>query len=257
VSFGIQDFDEKVQRTINRLQNFENVQRVTEEARAIGYTSVNYDLISGLHFQTLATVSKTIQRVAELRPDRIAFYSYAHVPWIKPGQRGYAESDLPDNTEKRNLYELGLEKFKELGYTDIGMDHFALPGDALYQAFQDKKLHRNFMGYTTSQTDLLIGLGTSSISDARYGYLQNQKKLEDYRKGLAGNNFPIVKGHFLTEQDQRIREAILKIACKGSVDLDPDLLDLLPEEAREELVQREQEGILSLAGHQLRVMEQG
>jgi oxygen-independent coproporphyrinogen III oxidase len=257
VSFGIQDFDEKVQRTINRLQPFENVQRVTEEARSIGYTSVNYDLIYGLPFQTLATVAETIQRVAELRPDRIAFYSYAHVPWIKPGQRGFSESDLPDNAEKRSLYELGLTRFKELGYTDIGMDHFALPGDALYQAFQEKKLHRNFMGYTTCQTDLLIGLGTSSISDAKYAYLQNQKKLEDYRKGLAGNNLPILKGHFLTEQDAQIREAILQVACKGVVDLDPDLLDQLPEEAREELVQMEREGIISLAGHKLQVTEQG
>lgn len=257
VSFGIQDFDEKVQRIINRLQPTANVKRVTEEARAIGYTSVNYDLIYGLPFQTLATVAETIAKVAELRPDRIAFYSYTHVPWIKPGQRGYSESDLPDNKKKRSLYELGLEKFKALGYTDIGMDHFALPGDVLYQAFQEKKLHRNFMGYTTCQTDLLIGLGTSSICDAKYGYLQNQKKLEDYRKGLARNNLPILKGHFLTEQDQVIREAILRIACKGEVDLDPALLDLLSEQAREELVQMEQEGIISLAGHKLQVTEQG
>jgi oxygen-independent coproporphyrinogen-3 oxidase len=132
VSFGIQDFDEKVQKTINRIQPFENVQRVTEAARKIGYVSVNFDLIYGLPFQSLASVENTINKVGLLMPDRIAFYSYAHVPWIKPGQRSYTEKHLPDDVNKRALYELGLKKLKALGYTDIGMDHFALPGDALY-----------------------------------------------------------------------------------------------------------------------------
>ncbi|CAN5918019.1 oxygen-independent coproporphyrinogen III oxidase [soil metagenome] len=257
VSFGIQDLDEKVQRTINRIQPFENVQRVTEEARQIGYESVNFDLIYGLPFQTLASVGATIDQVAGLRPDRIAFYSYAHVPWIKPGQRSYTDQDLPDNAEKRALYELGLQKLTALGYTDIGMDHFALPGDALYRAQQQKTLHRNFMGYTTCQTDLLIGLGTSSISDAKYAYLQNQKKLEDYQRLLGAGHLPLLKGHALTPEDLLIREAILSLTCQGELAWEPELAELLPEKAQKELAQLEQEGLIRWLGQKLLVTERG
>lgn len=244
VSYGIQDFDLKVQVTINRIQPYENVEFVTKEARRIGYESVNFDLIYGLPYQTLQSVSETIDKVAQLMPDRIAFYSYAHVPWVKPGQRSYTDKDLPDNAEKRALYELGFEKLRALGYTDIGMDHFALPADPLYQAMQNKTLHRNFMGYTTCQTDLLIGLGTSSISDAKYGYLQNQKKVEDYKASIATGKPAIFKGHLLTNQDLVIKEAILDIACKGELALTTEIKSLLDIDARLELGQMEQEGLL-------------
>lgn len=170
VSFGVQDLDLKVQVAINRIQPFKNVKHVTEAAREIGYTSINFDLIYGLPFQVLKGVGETIDKVGELMPDRIAFYSYAHVPWLKTGQRGYADEDLPDNEEKRRLYELGKEKLTALGYEDIGMDHFSLPEDTLYKAAKNGTLHRNFMGYTVCNTELLIGLGTSAISDAKYGY---------------------------------------------------------------------------------------
>ena len=257
VSYGIQDFDPKVQLTINRIQPFENVKHVTDEARRIGYESVNFDLIYGLPYQTLQSVGETIDKVAELMPDRIAFYSYAHVPWVKPGQRSYSDKDLPDNAEKRALYELGLTKLKSLGYTDIGMDHFALPGDALYKAWQNKELHRNFMGYTTCQTDLLLGLGTSSISDAKYGYLQNLKKVESYKEAVLGGELAILKGHFLTEDDLLLKEAILSIACKGEVLLNEKLLSLLPHNAYAQLQEMEQEGLLELSDNKLIVTSQG
>lgn len=257
VSFGIQDFDQKVQKTINRIQPFENVKRVTEAARKIGYASVNFDLIYGLPFQTLQSVEDTINKVALLMPDRIAFYSYAHVPWIKPGQRSYTEKDLPDDVDKRALYELGLEKFKALGYTDIGMDHFALPGDALFLAMQNKTLHRNFMGYTTCQTDLLLGLGTSSISDAKYAYLQNHKKVEDYKNSVADGHLAIYKGHFLSDEDLLIKESILSIICTGEVCWTPELKEVLPFESQHQLLQMEEEGLLILSEKSLQVTDLG
>ncbi len=257
VSYGIQDFDLKVQLTINRIQPYENVKHVTEEARRIGYDSVNFDLIYGLPYQTPQSVSETIDKVAQLMPDRIAFYSYAHVPWVKPGQRSYSDKDLPDNAEKRALYELGLQKFKALGYTDIGMDHFALPQDALYKAYEQKELHRNFMGYTTFQTDLLIGLGTSSISDAKYGYMQNLKKVETYKEAVLKGEPAILKGHLLTEEDLLIKEAILDIACKGELSLSKELVALLPEDVFAELSQMQDEGLVKLTEGKLTVTEAG
>jgi oxygen-independent coproporphyrinogen-3 oxidase len=215
LSLGIQDFDPRVQFIINRIQTFEQVREVTEEARKIGYTSVNYDLIYGLPLQTLESLSDTIEKVSDLMPDRIAFYSYAHVPWIKPGQRRFTENDLPGANEKRALYELGHNMLTELGYYDIGMDHFALPTDSLYRAEHDKKLHRNFMGYTHQYTRLMIGLGVSSISDTWDAYAQNVKTVEEYLNIINNNELPVFKGHFLSSEDLTIRKHILDIMCKG------------------------------------------
>ena len=217
VSFGVQDLDPKVQKTINRIQPFENLERVTKQSRQVGYRSVSFDLIYGLPHQTAATVSKTIQKVLELRPDRISFYSYAHVPWVSPGQRGYNESDLPTDTKKRELYETGRNLLKQNGYDDIGMDHFALPHDPLFHAQSNGRLHRNFMGYTTTHTDLLIGLGTSAISDAKYVYAQNLKKVEDYAEAIGQGILPVFKGHALTGEDMTTRYAILDVACRNLI----------------------------------------
>ena len=257
VSFGIQDCNEKVQRTINRVQPFENVQRVTQQARRIGYESVNFDLIYGLPYQTLQSVAATIDQVASLRPDRIAFYSYAHVPWIKPGQRSYTDKDLPADAYKRALYELGLEKLRALGYTDIGMDHFALPSDALYEAVQRKTLHRNFMGYTTCHTDLLLGLGVSSISDAKYAYLQNEKKVEDYAARIAADQLAVLKGHFLTDEDLLVRDRITSLACRGELTWQPGLPDLPEEIYGEAISQMEREGLVELEPGKLTITPLG
>ncbi|MCJ8163267.1 oxygen-independent coproporphyrinogen III oxidase [Pontibacter sp. E15-1] len=257
VSYGIQDFDPKVQVTINRVQPFENVRRVTEAARSIGYASVNFDLIYGLPHQTLETVGDTIDKVAALMPDRIAFYSYAHVPWVKPGQRSYAEKDLPDNAAKRALYELGLRRFRALGYTDIGMDHFALPQDALYKAYQRKELHRNFMGYTTCPTELLLGLGTSSISDARYAYMQNLKTVEAYQQAIAAGELAALKGHFLSEEDLLLKEAILQLACRGELELNERLLQSVDANALAELQQMAEEQLIVLSEDRLTITAAG
>jgi oxygen-independent coproporphyrinogen III oxidase len=153
VSFGVQDYNPKVQKTINRIQPFENVKKVHEWSKEIGYTSISHDLVFGLPHQTKENIQYTIEKTNELRPDRLAYYSYAHVPWIKGlGQRGYSENDLPKDEVKRELYELGKKLFDENGYVEIGMDHFALKSDDMYAAMQNKTLHRNFMGYTTNNT---------------------------------------------------------------------------------------------------------
>jgi oxygen-independent coproporphyrinogen-3 oxidase len=217
VSFGVQDLDEKVQRTINRIQPFENLKNVTNISKAIGYDSISYDLIYGLPFQTPSTIINTFEKVLTLTPNRVSFYSYAHVPWLKPGQRGYEDADLPSDVIKRLLYETGRSMLKASGYHDIGMDHFALPHDSIFKAHISGKLHRNFMGYTTNETDLLIGLGASAISDAKYAYAQNIKKVEDYARAISADGLAIEKGHLQTEEDLLAKKCILEVACQGRI----------------------------------------
>ena len=246
LSLGIQDFDPKVQEIVNRIQSFESVEKVVNQARNIGYTSINFDLIYGLPLQTRKSVIDTINKVNLLKPDRIAFYSYAHVPWIKPGQRKFTEFDLPVDEEKRALYEIGKEKFAENGYVEIGMDHFSLKSDTLYKAAENEKLHRNFMGYTHTFTKLMIGLGVSSISDTWYAYGQNEKKVEDYYDKVNSGVLPIVKGHFLTTEDLILRQHILNLMCKFKTDWKDEAsqsesiyraIELLAEMERDKLVE--------------------
>lgn len=216
VSFGVQDYDPTVQRAIHRIQPFENVKNATETARRIGYTSVSHDLVFGLPFQTLDSMKNTIEKTILLKPDRLAFYSYAHVPWIKGnGQRGFNDEDLPSGEQKRALYELGREIFEAHGYLEIGMDHFAQKDDNLYKSMVEGTLHRNFMGYSTTQSKLLLGLGMSSISDSWTGFSQNVKGLEEYQEMIEAGNLPLLRGHILDEEDLFIRQQILNIMCQS------------------------------------------
>jgi oxygen-independent coproporphyrinogen-3 oxidase len=213
-SFGVQDYDPLVQKTINRIQPFERVQQVTEAAREIGYTSISHDLIFGLPHQTLDNVIDSIEKTGKLRPDRLAFYSYAHVPWIKgTGQRGFSEADLPKDEAKRALYESGKQLFSELGYEEIGMDHFALETDSLYQSMKNRTLHRNFMGYTASKTRLMVGLGMSAIGDSWHAFAQNEKTVPEYEARANRGELPVFRGHLLTDEDRIIRQHILNIMC--------------------------------------------
>lgn len=214
LSLGIQDFDPKVQEAVHRIQSEEQVRKITQTARDLGYTSVNYDLIYGLPFQTLQSVSDTIEAVTRLRPDRIAFYGFAHVPWIKPSQRRFTDADIPGGDQKRALYELGREKLEEAGYLEIGMDHFALKTDSLLKASQSGTLHRNFMGYTCRQVAPLIGLGVSSIGDSWRVFAQNEKLLETYEGRVAKGEIPLLRGHILTEEDQVIRRHVLNLMTR-------------------------------------------
>lgn len=247
VSFGVQDYNLKVQQAIHRIQPFEAVEQVTKWAREIGYTSVSHDLIFGLPHQTKENVIHTINKTKELQPDRISFYSYAHVPWVKGvGQRGFNENDLPKDDEKRELYEIGKKLFSELGYEEIGMDHFALKTDSLYKATINKTLHRNFMGYTSNKTQLMVGLGMSAISDSWYGFAQNVKTVKKYQEIVNSGEIPVFRGHILSKEDRIIRKHILNIMCNFYTSWDDasteiknikEHLDLLKELELDDLVQ--------------------
>ncbi|MCB0401590.1 MAG: oxygen-independent coproporphyrinogen III oxidase [Flavobacteriales bacterium] len=247
-SFGVQDYDEQVQQTINRIQPFEKVKAATDLSREIGYTSISHDLVFGLPHQTKDSIINTINLTKSLKPDRIAFYSYAHVPWIKGvGQRGYDENDLPTADEKRVLYESGKQLLGELGYVEIGMDHFALPTDSLYQAMENKSLHRNFMGYTAGTTQLMIGLGMSSISDSWYSFAQNNKTVEEYTEIVNQGRIPIFRGHDLNAEDLVIRRHILNIMCHFETSWEsPEMQFPELSECLERLQEMEQDGLVHL-----------
>lgn len=255
LSLGIQDFDEKVQFIINRHQTVEDVSRVMKDARELGYESINFDLIYGLPLQTVESVRTTIEYSMRLNPDRISFYSYAHVPWIKPGQRRFTEHDLPVGEEKLNLYKLGKEMIQECGYKDVGMDHFAKTEDALYIASLDGSLHRNFMGYADRYTPLLIGLGVSSISDAWTAFAQNVKTVEEYYKLINEEKLPVVKGHLLNNEDLIIRQYILDMMCRGEVVLEEgfELNDLI----LGRLITLIQDGLVEVNGNKIQITETG
>ncbi|MXV16742.1 oxygen-independent coproporphyrinogen III oxidase [Hufsiella ginkgonis] len=259
LSLGIQDFDPRVQEIINRVQTVKQVETVTSQARALGYQSINYDLVYGLPLQTTGGLQRTLWKTMELRPDRIAFYSYAHVPWIKPGQRMFTEKDLPSVSQKQELHELGRSLLMNAGYREVGMDHFALPSDGLFLAEAAGALHRNFMGYTEHRTSLLLALGVSSIGDAGTAFAQNEKKLEDYLATIGKGELPIMKGHVLSSDDRIIRRQILNLMCKGETIWnvsDPDELRLCSQ-ARSRLAPLVEDGLVTCTGNVIHVTADG
>ena len=257
ISYGVQDLDPTVQRVINRIQPLHTVQRATEEARAAGFTSVNFDLIYGLPLQTIESVKNTICQVIPLKPDRIAFYSYAHVPWTSKGQRLFNENDLPGAEEKIQLYLLGKELLMENGYFDIGMDHFALAHDELYMAKQAGMLHRNFMGYTTQNSGLLVGLGVSAISDLGNAFAQNEKTIHNYYATVRAGDFPVKRGYFLNEEDISFRRYIKDISCKGYTRFETAHLPLLEEYAFPVLRKLAVDGLVIFDKTQVRITAAG
>jgi oxygen-independent coproporphyrinogen-3 oxidase len=250
ISLGVQDFDPSVQDIVNRVQSVEQVRTVTEEARRLGFNSVNYDLIYGLPLQTLASIELTMAAVCELRPDRIALYGYAHVPWMKKGQRRFTEIDLPAGNEKRALYERARVLLEAAGYREIGLDHFALPTDSLWLAARNGTLHRNFMGYTEAFTRPLLGLGVSAIGDALDAFVQNEKDLQQYHERIARRELPIQRGHLLDAEDRVLRRHILNLMTRmetrwTGADATPFLDDIaarLQPFANDGLVELEPEG---------------
>jgi oxygen-independent coproporphyrinogen III oxidase len=250
ISLGVQDFDPRVQFIINREQSFEQTKRVVDDARELGYRSVNFDLIYGLPRQTTESVALTMDYVQQLMPERIAFYSYAHVPWKSKGQRRYTDADVPGADAKLAMYNTGHTKLHGMGYASIGMDHFALEGDELLLAYRQGRLHRNFMGYTTTQHQLVIGLGASAISDTGDCFAQNAKEVESYQERVAEGHFPLVNGHALNAQERRLRRHILDLMCRDATTLDLSLwpepygrsvLEQLEPLLRDALVEREAE----------------
>ena len=259
VSYGVQDYNETVQKAIHRIQPYENVKQVTEWAREIGYESISHDLVFGLPFQSLEDVLNTIEQTNSLLPDRLALYSYAHVPWIKGnGQRGFKDADVPKDAIKRECYEEGKKKLLAHGYHEIGMDHFALEKDAMYQSFQAGTLHRNFMGYTASKTQVMIGLGISSISDSWYSFAQNVKTIEEYYECLARNEIPVFRGHILNQEDLIIRQHILNLMCSFSTSWENSEM-LFPEidEVLEQLEEMAQDGLIQFSDSSVTILEKG
>lgn len=255
VSFGVQDYDQAVQVAINRLQPFENVKKVTELAREIGYTSISHDLVYGLPFQNTTQFEKTIRKTIELSPDRLSLYSYAHVPWLKGnGQRGFDENNLPGPAAKRQLYELGRVIFEENGYAEIGMDHFARQDDSLFKASKEGQLNRNFMGYTTTQSKCLLGLGVSAISDSWTALSQNTKSLDEYIHLTKNHIFPLLRGHIQSEEDMLWRNYIQNLMCRFEADFSIDDLD---QEQIQQLLSLQEDGIITLEYNKIRVTAEG
>lgn len=258
ISLGVQDFDPEVQYVINRIQSFETTQEVVNWARKYGYNSVNIDLVYGLPKQTLSSIEHTIEQIRKLKPERIAYYSYAHVPWKSKFQRRFTEDDLPLPAEKLNMYMQGSEWLKAAGYTPIGMDHFALPDDKLLKAYAKGEMHRNFMGYTTTNNKLIIGLGASSISDAWGAFFQNEKDILAYQQKVNEGELPFMNGHLLNEEDLILRKNILELMCAGKTILDTELLEKeFVENALKQISLLDADGLLHCNGNEISVTPKG
>lgn len=212
LSMGIQDFTPEVQKTIHRVQPFELTRDLIVEARRLGFDSVNVDLIYGLPYQTAASFAESIDKVLELNPDRIAMFSYAHVPWLRK-QQGAFQGHLPEGMEKFHIFKIGVRKFTDAGYLYIGMDHFARPGDELAIAQSNRTLHRNFQGYTTKAGADLYGMGVSAISSIGEAYAQNDRALATYQSAVAERGLATMRGYRLNSDDLLRREVITKLLC--------------------------------------------
>lgn len=258
LSLGVQDFDPEVQYIINRIQSFEQTREVVEVSRKLGYKSVNIDLVYGLPRQTKTHIEYTVGQVRQLMPERIAFYSYAHVPWKSKGQRRYTEADLPSAEHKWEMYQRGRELLLSAGYLPIGMDHFALPGDKLQLAEVNGKLHRNFMGYTTTQSKLLLGLGASSISDTWEAFAQNEKEVEAYEDRVEKSEMPIITGHYLNEEDLLLRKHILELMGTHKTRLPVEKLEKpFYTFIVSSMAALESDGLVQLNGNDIQVTEKG
>ena len=218
LSFGIQDFDPAVQRAIRRHQSEQETRSLYAFARATGFASINFDLIYGLPLQTEASFRATLATVAALRPDRIAIYSYAHVPWIRPNQKAIDPIQLPDARAKRALLAAAVDTLTRAGYVSIGIDHFALPDDELAVAARERRLHRNFMGYTVRPAPDSVAVGVSAIGDVSGAFAQNHKTLARYYEAIDAGRFPIERGYALSDDDRLRRYVIAELMCNFHLD---------------------------------------
>jgi oxygen-independent coproporphyrinogen-3 oxidase len=262
LSIGVQDFDPQVQDIINRFQTYENTERVVQECRQLGFSSVNLDLIYGLPRQTREGLKDTICKVGQLKPDRLAFYSYANVPWKQPFQRRFSDAMIPQGFEKLQLYLSAREQLMDLGYCTIGMDHFALPTDELWKVTCQNQLHRNFMGYTTRERPL-VGLGVSAISDYLGLYAQNERQLTAYYRRLKDEGLATQLGHRMSKDDQIRRAVILNLMCFKDIvfeglehEFGIDPLRYFDRELRS-LTAFEEMGLLTIDKNQIAITERG
>jgi oxygen-independent coproporphyrinogen-3 oxidase len=256
ISLGIQDFDPEVQKLINRYQSKEMVQELVDKIRNRGISSINFDLIYGLPGQTHETIDNTMQIVSELKPDIIAFYSYAHLPEKIKNQRLIKDDLLLGPELKNQLHQRGRSLLLEYGYTEIGIDHFALPTSYLYKAQAMNQLHRNFMGHVDKKSNILIGLGPSSISDSSMSFIQNSKEMKDYESKILGDELPIEKGHTHTDVDLYIQDIIMKIMCQKTIILGKGILPYA-EEVMQDLNEFQKDGIVEINNNELKITNEG
>jgi len=262
-SLGVQDFDPDVQRAINRIQSVEETMAVVDACRRHGFRSINLDLIYGLPLQNPTAFARTLDRVIDARPDRLAVYSYAHLPELFKPQKQLDGSLLPTADTKLELLRLAIDKLTEAGYVYIGMDHFALPGDDLARAQADGALHRNFMGYTThAQTDL-IGLGVSSISHVGDSFSQNHRDLPSWEAALDSGHLPVWRGLRLRPDDVVRADLIQQLMCQGEIDIaaieqryELDFHTYFTD-ALERLVPLQQDGLVEIDSRRIRATPRG
>lgn len=219
VSLGVQDFDARVQQAINRVQPFELVAAAFADLRAAGIRGINFDLIYGLPFQTVESIAATAQQAASLRPDRIALFGYAHVPWMKANQRLIDADVLPDALSRARQFAAAADVLVTHGYQQIGLDHFSLPDDSLSRAHRSGRLRRNFQGYTDDLAETILGLGPSAISATPWGYAQNQTDNTPWAKAIRAGHLATARGILLSAEDRRRRALIEDIMCYGAADL--------------------------------------
>ncbi len=232
---------------------------MTETARRLGYKSINFDLVYGLPMQRIESVTGTIEAILPLAPERIAFYGYAHVPWIKGvGQRKFRDEDIPSGSEKLRLYQTGRTMLEAAGYVDIGMDHFALESDSLLIAARNGSLHRNFMGYTPVHTLLTVGLGMSAIGDSWDAFAQNEKDVPRYIERVTAGELPVFRGHLLDAEDELLRKHILALMCRFETSWDDKELEHSAlRGSLERLAEFEADGLVSIDSNHLKVTELG
>jgi len=219
LSLGVQDFAPEVQAAVNRVQSYELTREIVNVGRALGYGSVNIDLIYGLPYQTLDGFQRTLDQVLTLRPDRVAVYSFAFVPWIRAHMKHLPTEALPGADLKLGLLAETIDAFVGAGYRQIGMDHFALPEDELAKAIDNRSLNRNFMGYTVQSARDMVALGISGIGDVQGAFVQNTKKLPEYYAALEARRFPVERGYALSDDDTFRRHVITELMCNCHLDM--------------------------------------
>lgn len=255
ISLGVQDLNPEVQEIIRRPQSVEVTRDLTQAARRLGYSSVNYDLIYGLPRQTPSSWERTLDEVIELRPDRVAVYGFAFVPNMRPHQKGLADYPMPLGAEKLELFDIATRKFGAAGYLPLGMDHFALPEDSLSRALEAGRLDRSFMGYRVAGPKVLIGLGPSAIGDLDGYFVQNESQLLRWTSALTHGRLPVVRGHALNDDDRMRRAIITRLMCELRIDLASLPVELEP--AVEALAWMGAEGLLEWRGDWIFVTERG
>ncbi len=257
VSFGVQDLDSAVQEAVKRRQTEEMTVETYLHARALGFKGINIDLIYGLPLQTATSFRKTAETMIGIKPDRIAFFSYAKVPWLKNHQKAIPDESLPSEAEKFQIYVETREAFMKSGYTAIGMDHFALDGDSLAVAYRKGNLYRNFQGYSVQKAEDLLGLGLSSIGYLEGAFLQNVKTLEEYASRISLGKLPVFRGIVLSPNDLCRRQVIQDLMCRFKVDKRSSSFDILFAKERPKLEQLKNEGLVEEDEHEFRATPLG